>query len=143
MSLPAVSFATCSCSSCWIRFMGSLRRQRQGLKRAQAGSGAMFFGFVRVGRASTTKIGFCHVLGPGCGNGPKSGLFARLIGLPEVSSTLPGQPLGLGLPEGLDAGVVAAKEHIRDGAALEQLRPRIVRVFQKPLGEALLGCGGV
>src|SRR5262245_42913380 len=32
ISLPAVSFATCSCSSCWIRFMGSLRRQRQFFK---------------------------------------------------------------------------------------------------------------
>src|SRR5262245_27047013 len=32
ISLPAVSFVTCSCSNCWIRFMGSLRRQRQFFK---------------------------------------------------------------------------------------------------------------
>src|SRR5215510_9312946 len=50
ISLPAVSFVTCSCSSCWIRFMGSLRRQRQffkarGLKGAKScglcGSGVL------------------------------------------------------------------------------------------------------
>src|SRR5215470_13434780 len=54
MSLLAVSFATCSCSSCWIRFMGNLRRQRQGHK---AGLGAlMFFGLSGSGELLRQRL---------------------------------------------------------------------------------------
>src|SRR4029453_13067064 len=45
---------------------------------------------------------------------------------PQVGTALAGEPLGLGAPPGRDLGVIAGDEHVRDRAAFEQLRSRIV-----------------
>src|SRR5262245_2226739 len=66
ISLPAVSFVTCSFSSSWIRFMGSLRRQRHVCRRA-------VLRVVRVGRASTIKHRPCHAVVAPYRMGPQKG----------------------------------------------------------------------
>ena len=65
------------------------------------------------------------------------------MGRPEVGPAFAGEPLGLGAPPGRDFGVVAGGQHLRDRPALEHLRPGILRVFQQPVGEALVRAGGL
>src|SRR5262245_23752998 len=57
---------------------------------------------------------------------------------PQVGPAGAGEQLGLRAAPGRDLGVVAGTEHVRDGAAFPELRPRILRVFEQALGEALL-----
>src|SRR5713226_4028484 len=57
---------------------------------------------------------------------------------PKVRAARPREPLGLGAPPIRDLGMVAGGQHLRDRTPLPQLRPGILRVFEKALGEAFL-----
>src|SRR5204863_4906996 len=70
---------------------GNLRRQRQGLKRAQALFSSVLSGSGELLRQSSAFV-TCSDQLPEAGQ--KSRLFARLIGLPEVRSTVACQLLG-------------------------------------------------
>src|SRR5262245_58866172 len=61
---------------------------------------------------------------------------------PEVGAAGAGEPLGLRAAPSRDLGVVAGTQHVRDRTALPELRPRILRIFEQALGEALLLPGG-
>src|SRR5947207_11214677 len=65
-------------------------------------------------------------------------LLAPEVRRPEIRASLAREPLCLLPPPGGDPGVVAAREYFRNGAVLPQLRPRVLRIFEEPLGEAFL-----
>src|SRR5713101_3869269 len=50
---------------------------------------------------------------------------------PQIGTALPGQSLRFIPPPGTDLLVVARYQHFRDRAALPQLRPGVVRVFEQ------------
>src|ERR1700680_4791611 len=64
--------------------------------------------------------------------------LAHGIALPEIRAAFPGQTLRLGPPPGAYAPVIARHQHLRHRPALPNLRARIVRVFEQPLGKTLL-----
>src|ERR1700752_5267733 len=62
--------------------------------------------------------------------------------LPKVRASLSGELFVAAPAPGRDLAVVAGYELLRDGAVLPELGPGVVRVFEQPLGETLLGSGG-
>src|SRR4051794_23111540 len=60
---------------------------------------------------------------------------------PQVRPPFPRQRLGLRPPPGLDLPMVTGQQDLRDRAALEGLRPGIVRIFQQSVRKALLRPG--
>src|ERR1700730_5052957 len=107
ISLPAESFATCSCSSVLIKFMGILRRQRphwRAVLLACLDYGALYANAARLSP-------FCRLfVGAPC-----------RIGLPEIGPARPRQGLGLCPPPGRYLGVIARQKDFRDRASLEAL----------------------
>src|SRR3546814_8203924 len=66
-----------------------------------------------------------------------------LVFPPEVRASLPGDPLRLRQPPGLDLGVMTGDQHLRHGARRAVVprpdcRPRVVRVFQQARRKTLL-----
>src|SRR5262249_12937489 len=59
-------------------------------------------------------------------------------GSPQVRPPRPREPLGLGAAPGRNLGVIPRCEDLRNRAALPELGPRILRVFEQPLREAFL-----
>src|SRR5690348_4331934 len=55
---------------------------------------------------------------------------ARLRWLQKVRPPFAGDPLGLGAPPLRDFGMVSGIQDLGDGAALEILRPGVMRIFQ-------------
>src|ERR1051326_327922 len=114
ISLPAESFAICSCSSSRIRSMAnypSAARQRRAFC-------PVFKGRRRLYDRPTRLSSFGRTLDP------------VEIGGPQIGPPLAGQPLGLLPAERRDLGVIAGDEHVRDRAALPHLRRGVLRVFQ-------------
>src|SRR5947209_6925947 len=64
--------------------------------------------------------------------------IASEISRPQVRPSLSGKPLGLRASPCRDVGVIAAGEHLGDCDALPELGARELRIFKKPLSEALL-----
>src|ERR1700684_2688346 len=143
------SLVICSCSSCLIRFMevsvgcaGNAGRNSAYQVRLMR---------LRVGEAHTIKNALCHPFAPARPNpsagrrlGPFSLRFkaARHIGGPQVGPALAGQALGLALVPGLDLGVVAAGQHLGNGAAFPDGGAGELRIFEQAAGVALLGPRG-
>src|SRR5262245_19211496 len=126
MSLPAESFAACSCSSCSIKFIGILRRPRRftrGAHRLLVSGCAGFYAKHAV--LSPFRHG---LLGP-----------PREISRPQIWPPFAGDPLCLGAAPGRDFGVITGQKLLWDRPAFEHWRPCELRVFQKPVGKALLG----
>src|SRR5262249_8235233 len=103
---------------------------------------------VRAGRASFYDTGAALSPVPaGLLAPPFPGPFllfgAGQSGRPETPAAPPGSPPGLGAAPGRDLGMVAAGEHGRDGTALPELRPGILRVFEQAVAEALLRARGL
>ena len=71
---------------------------------------------------------------------PRGLLFRHRLsdGHEEVRPALAGQPLGFRAPPRGDPGMVAGDQHVRNRPAFELLRPRIVRMFEQPVLEALV-----
>src|SRR5579859_5290722 len=66
------------------------------------------------------------------------------IAFPQIGTALLGQQLRLGPAPGADPLMIARHQRVGHGAAFPNLRPRVMRVFEQPLGEALLGeCLGI
>src|SRR5262245_30661524 len=128
MSLPVDSFATCSFSSCWIRFIGILRRLRQH-RGAHVG-----VGFGSIGASFYDNGGLLSRLGRRLFRW----WFPTSVGRPEVRPALAGEPLGRGAAPGGDLAVVARYQDLGDGLPLPGLRARVLRVFEQAVGEALL-----
>src|SRR5947209_3426876 len=61
---------------------------------------------------------------------------------PEVRAALASQPFGLGAAPSCDPGVIAGNKHLRNRAAFEHLRPRIMRIFEQAFPEAFLRARG-
>src|SRR5436309_10300392 len=79
--------------------------------------------------------------------GPHDGLFALAgcseVRRPQVRPARAREAHGFGAPPRLDLGMIAGGEHGRDGTALPQLRPRILRIFEQVLAKAFLRARGL
>src|SRR5262245_46658628 len=64
-------------------------------------------------------------------------------GPPQVGPACAREPLGFSTAPGLDLRVIAGGEHGRDRTALPELRPRVLRIFQQAVAEALLRARGL
>src|SRR5215472_2526856 len=120
--------------------MGILLRQREYPKARAL--------IVRAGRASFYDTGAALSPVPaGLLAAPFAGLFglagAGQMRRPQIRAARAGEPLGLGATPGRDLGMVAAGEDGRDRAALPELRPGILRVFEQAVAEALLRARGL
>src|SRR5258708_796984 len=59
------------------------------------------------------------------------------IAFPQIGAALPGQQLRLGPAPGADPSMIARYQRVGHGAAVPHGRPRVMRIFEQPLGEAL------
>src|ERR1700693_3503306 len=57
-------------------------------------------------------------------------LFRPLAAMPQIRPPFAGGPLGLAAAPRRHLAVIARNEHLRDRAALELLRPCVLRIFQ-------------
>src|ERR1041385_2762338 len=64
--------------------------------------------------------------------------FPGLVSRPEIGAARLGERLGLRPAPSFDLGVVARNQHLRDRLALEHRRTRVLRIFEQPVGKALL-----
>src|SRR5271154_5115813 len=119
ISLPAESFAICSFSISFSKFMTNSPSAALCDARLRPGSS-------RLGELLRHRAGFVTLRS----SDPGAAAAAPQEGRPEVRPALPGQPLGLGAAPGGDLGVVAGGEDFGDRPALPQLGAGVVRIFQ-------------
>src|SRR5262245_23904819 len=125
ISLPAESLAICSCSISSIRFMANSPTAA----RRDALSCNVFEGRRRLYDRPARLSSIAGAPEP------------LDIGGPEVGPPLLGHLLGFAPAECRDLGVIARDQQVRDRAALPDLRPSILRVFQESRRETLLAAG--
>src|SRR5277367_6342062 len=63
------------------------------------------------------------------------------IAFPQIAAPFTGQPLGFSPAPVANATMVPRHQHRRDRASLPHLWPRVLRIFEQTVGEALLGQG--
>src|SRR5437016_8875237 len=123
ISLPAESFAICSCSSSWIRFMAN--------SPSAARCGAHFCRIFKGRRRLYDRPAHLSSVGRRTPDPVE-------VGRPQVRPALAGQALGFAPAERGNFGVIAGDEHVRDGSVFPDLRARVLRVFEQRGGKALL-----